>query len=133
MRLFIDPPQDGPTNMAVDGCLLAQAALGGPGLLRLYRWTTATLSLGYFQHYDDPARQSGPLAELPVVRRCTGGGAILHADELTYCMALPTDHPLAGRTPADLYVWMHERIAEAVSVLGGRAAVNSDGAVGGRD
>ena len=127
LRLFIDPSQDGPTNMAVDGCLLAEAGDGGPATLRLYRWAPATLSLGRFQHLDDPARRDPALAELPVVRRCTGGGAIVHADELTYCLALPIDHHLAGRRPADLYTWMHARIAEAVARLGGRAGQDGVG------
>jgi len=120
LRLFADPPRDGPTNMAIDECLLDAVAEGGPPTLRLYRWEPATLSLGYFQRYDDPAR-GGVLAELPVVRRVTGGGAIVHADELTYSLALPIDHRLTGAGPEPLYVWMHERIAEAVTALGGRA------------
>ncbi len=121
LRLFVDPPQDGPTNMAVDGCLLAEAGAGGLPTLRLYRWEPATLSLGYFQRLADPAR-GAELAELPVVRRITGGGAIVHAEELTYSLALPIDHPLSGPGPEPLYVWMHQRIAEAVAALGGRAA-----------
>lgn len=124
MSLFVDPPRDGVTNMAIDGCLLEQAEAGAAAL-RLYRWAPPTLSLGYFQRYDDPARQAGALLKnLPVVRRCTGGGAILHADELTYSLALPIGHPLAGKNkkPEELYTWMHARIAEAVAALGGRTA-----------
>jgi len=119
-RLFIDLPTNGPANMAVDDCLLAEAAGGGRPTLRLYRWAPPTLSLGYFQSYADPARAAPDLAALPVVRRVTGGGAIVHADELTYSVALPIAYPLAGRRPADLYTWMHDRIVEAVATLGGR-------------
>ena len=132
-RLFIDLPTNGPANMAVDDCLLAEASAGGPPTLRLYRWALPTLSLGYFQSHDDPARSADGLAALPVVRRITGGGAIVHADELTYSLALLIDHPFAGRRPADLYIWMHDRIAEAVARLGGRtAAKGGDGLVSGR-
>jgi len=127
LRLFIDPPFDGPANMAVDDCLLDEVAAGDPPALRLYRWDPPTLSLGRFQRYDDPARSAPGLAALPVVRRVTGGGAILHADELTYSLALPVDHPLAGRRPADLYAWMHDRIAAAVASLGGHAAAKGGG------
>jgi lipoate-protein ligase A len=117
LTFFTDPPRDGPANMAIDGALLEAA--GGQGVLRLYRWSPATLSLGYFQKYDDPQRLCDPqLSRLPVVRRCTGGGAIVHADELTYSLVLPLDHPLAGSRPADLYHWMHARIAEAIASLG---------------
>jgi lipoyl(octanoyl) transferase len=122
LSLFVDPPQDGVTNMAIDGCLLAQAQRGSFAAMRLYRWAPATLSLGYYQRYDDPARLAPNLVNLPVVRRCTGGGAIVHSDELTYSLALPSDHPFAGRAAEDLYNWMHARIAEAVAALGGTAA-----------
>ena len=54
IRLFVDPPQDGVTNMAIDGCLLDEVSAGARPALRLYRWRPATLSLGYFQRYDDP-------------------------------------------------------------------------------
>ncbi|MFW6154040.1 MAG: lipoate--protein ligase family protein [Planctomycetota bacterium] len=120
LRVFIDPAADGVSNMAIDECLLAAVADGGGGALRLYRWAPPTLSLGCFQKLADPARGHPDLAALPVVRRITGGGAIVHADELTYALALPLDHPLAGARPADLYTWMHRRIAEALAALGGR-------------
>ncbi len=118
LRVFIDPPCDGVTNMAIDECLLAAAADGGAATLRLYRWAPPTLSLGCFQKLADPARARPPLAVLPVVRRITGGGAIVHADELTYALALPAGHRLAGERPADLYTWMHRRLAEALAALG---------------
>ena len=122
LRLFVDAPCDGPTNMAIDDCLLAAIAAGAAPALRLYRWREPTLSLGYFQSFADPARSRPEIAALPVVRRVTGGGAILHADELTYSMALPIDHPLVGDQPARLYTWMHDRIAEATAALGGATA-----------
>ena len=143
LRLFIDPARDGATNMAIDGALLQEVgratsllaqpyridpSAAGQGVLRLYRWSPATLSLGYFQKYDDPQRLGDPvLSALPVVRRCTGGGAIVHADELTYSLVLQLDHPLAGHRTRDLYDWMHARIAEAIAALGA-AGVSSPGA-----
>ncbi|NLF30148.1 MAG: lipoate--protein ligase family protein [Planctomycetes bacterium] len=120
LRVFIDPPADGVTNMAIDECLLAATAGGGAATLRLYRWSPPTLSLGCFQKLADPGRADPALAELPVVRRITGGGAIVHADELTYSLLLPAGHALAGERPADLYTWMHQRLAEALAALGGR-------------
>ncbi len=131
LQLYIDPPRDGPTNMALDSALLDKVPTAGAAL-RLYRWQPATLSLGYFQHFADPARLSDPiLSRIPVVRRCTGGGAILHADELTYSLALPLNHPLAGpgEKPADLYDWVHARIAEAIAAIRqeGTAAISPRG------
>lgn len=57
----------------------------GPAM-RFYRWSEATLSLGYFQSTRDVPPT---LAALPLVRRLTGGGAIVHERELTYCLVLP--------------------------------------------
>lgn len=57
--------------------------------LRFYRWSTPTLSLGYFQAWRDRPIE---VRELPIVRRITGGGAIVHATELTYSLVLPPDH-----------------------------------------
>lgn len=87
LRLLLDPPQDGGTNMAVDEVLLASAA-AGQSTLRFYQWTPATLSLGYFQ----PAASRDehlPSRSSPLVRRASGGGAILHDHELTYSFAVP--------------------------------------------
>src|ERR1051326_1065531 len=86
-RLLPFAVADGPQNMAADEVLLHSAAAGQVSL-RFYGWTEATLSLGYFQHaarrLDDPL-----LPELPFVRRPTGGDALVHHQELTYCLAVP--------------------------------------------
>lgn len=125
--LLIDAPADGPTNMAVDSALLEAVAPGDRPILRLYRWDPPTLSLGVFQKFDDRAEQGPEIEALPVVRRVTGGGAILHADELTYSLVAPIDHPLAKQRPDELYTWMHERLARAVETLGGRSQIKGDG------
>jgi len=91
--LLLDPPAAGAWNMAVDEALL-EAAAEGQGTLRFYRWSEPTLSLGYFQQYAD-RRQHEPSRQCAVVRRPSGGGAILHDIELTYSLAVPSRHPLA--------------------------------------
>lgn len=97
--------------MAADELLLDQAADSDRTTLRLYRWSQPTLSLGYFQSLDDISENVSPLA---VVRRPTGGGAILHDQELTYAVAAP-------ETLADspgLYAAMNRVIIRAVAALG---------------
>ena len=89
-RLLLDKPASGAWNMAVDEVLLDGVAAGtAPPTLRFYEWTPACLSLGYFQPFDvvdiDGCRALG----VEVVRRPTGGRAILHDRELTYSIALP--------------------------------------------
>ena len=89
-RLILDPPADGLWNMALDEALLELAGESGIPTLRLYRWQPATLSLGYFQPYQD--RESHPPSTTcPVVRRSSGGGAILHDRELTYSFTATID------------------------------------------
>jgi len=89
-RLLVDAPAGGSWNMAVDEVLLEGVAAGTTRpTLRFYEWTPPCLSLGYFQPIDvvdvDGCRALG----VEVVRRPTGGRAILHDRELTYSVALP--------------------------------------------
>lgn len=107
----------GPANMALDHALLDRGREGGSdAFFRLYGWTVPTLSLGYFQAYGAirPEWIEGGVA---VVRRLTGGGAIWHDRELTYCLVLPKNHPRA-RPSSALYQIVHGAIAEALGSLG---------------
>jgi lipoate-protein ligase A len=105
-RLIIDSPASGEWNMAVDEALLVDAAENGVATLRFYQWSEPTLSLGYFQRYTD-RYQHEPSRNCSLVRRQTGGGAILHDRELTYSISLPSGHPLARQTHK-LYAAVHD-------------------------
>ncbi|HEX5725859.1 MAG TPA: hypothetical protein VFX98_10370, partial [Longimicrobiaceae bacterium] len=88
-RLLDTPPAPGAWNMAVDEALAETVREGDPPVLRFYRWEPACLSLGRNQpargRYDlDALRRRG----LDVVRRPTGGRAVLHHRELTYSVAV---------------------------------------------
>ncbi len=80
-RLIIDPPHGGVENMAVDEALLGSASADNAfrPTLRVYGWSEPSLSLGYLQ-------KSAPFSGLglPLVRRITGGRALLHDIEFTY-------------------------------------------------
>src|SRR5437762_1670525 len=119
-RLFIDPPAPGPWNMAVDEALLIDAAANGIASLRLYGWSEPTLSLGYFQRYALREIHAASRA-CAVVRRQTGGGAILHDRELTYSLALPESHSFAKQANK-LYTTVHQEIIGALSPVIARAA-----------
>ena len=94
--------------MAVDGALVEAVAEDQTPTLRIYRWERPTLSLGYFQAYAE--RESHlPSLGADVVRRLSGGGAILHDRELTYSLVLPSTHPLAADTQ-QLYHTVHQAI-----------------------
>src|SRR5688500_7762020 len=116
MTWFHDPPARGSWNMALDEALLHRAAEGAPAVLRFYEWQEPTLSLGYFQRYADWVCHSAS-AGCAVVRRATGGGAILHDRELTYSCVLPPGHSL-GRHAADLYNAIHDSIVAVLAEHG---------------
>ncbi len=101
-------------NMAVDHTLLHR---GVGRILRFYGWNPAALSLGHFQSLDDVPVEVR--SELRIVRRITGGGAIVHADELTYSLCLDSDDPiLAARSRAESYAVLHAPIVRALARLG---------------
>lgn len=91
----VDPPLPGVENMAWDHTL-ARGLPPGVGVLRLYTWARPTLSFGR----NEPARavyapDRIEEADLDVVRRPTGGRAVLHHRELTYAVVAPI-RPLGG-------------------------------------
>ncbi len=131
-RLLVDPPAGGAWNMAVDEVLLDGVADGdAPPTLRFYQWNPACLSLGYFQSFDvvdvDQCRALG----IEVVRRPTGGRAILHDRELTYSVALPASvlgHD-GGVLPS--YYRLSLALQEGLSRLGVPATLAPESAVSG--
>ena len=120
-RLFIDPPASGAWNMAMDETLLESAADGSELSLRFYRWLQPTLSLGYFQQYDD-RYQHASSRNCAVVRRTTGGGAILHHHEITYSIAVPPGHRLAKKHLA-LYDTVHSVLIDLLADYGINASL----------
>ncbi|MEM9657831.1 MAG: lipoate--protein ligase [Planctomycetota bacterium] len=104
--MIYDAPGAAAWNMAVDEALLERAAVQNRASLRFYTWREPTLSLGFFQRMSDVAA-CDRLASLPAVRRMSGGGALLHDREITYSLALPASHHLAGLTD-DLYRTVHQ-------------------------
>ena len=110
---------DAATNMAVDQVVLDSVDQSGLPTLRFYRWREPSLSLGYFQPLAGRA-QHGPSERLPVVRRATGGGAIVHHRELTYSLAIPIDRRRAGGLEW-LYELVHGVIIEVLAEIGCQA------------
>ncbi len=118
IRVIQDPALEGPANMARDEALLTQVGTGeSPPTLRMYQWDPPAVSVGYFQHYADFEALGPPINALAVVRRLTGGGAILHDLELTYSLALRREDPLLHQTPNRLYELMQDIIIAALAAL----------------
>ncbi|HEX9617401.1 MAG TPA: hypothetical protein VGA03_08280, partial [Anaerolineales bacterium] len=97
-RLIHTPPAPGAWNMAVDEAILEAVGRGqADPTLRLYAWSPPCLSLGYAQPSSDVDLPQLHALGWDLVRRPTGGRAILHTDELTYAVIAPLSEPrLAG-------------------------------------
>jgi lipoate-protein ligase A len=91
-RLLIHPSLPGHTQMAIDEALYRSAADIERPTLRLYTWKQPTLSLGYFQDYKRVVCEPYIVHNnIHVVRRLTGGRAVLHDLEMTYAVSAPLD------------------------------------------
>lgn len=134
-RFILDPACDGAANMAIDESILEAVGRGDvPPTLRLYRWEPACLSLGYAQPAADADLDRIQARGWQMVRRLTGGRAILHTDELTYSVALPQSHPLVAGAIVDSYRRLSTALLGALHNLGLDAhadkRLTSAGAVG---
>ncbi len=89
-RLIIDDAAEGCKNMAVDEAILQACEMGyAPSTIRFYEWARPELSIGYLQEY-----KKFNSVKMPVVRRITGGRAVLHYSEITYSIICRYDNPL---------------------------------------
>ena len=113
--------------MAVDEALLEAADADGIATLRCYRWSKPTLSLGYFQRADERRGHAASLG-CPMVRRASGGGAILHDAELTYSLAMPTADRLAAAARG-LCDQIHAALVDAIVAMGFAVRVCGNSAV----
>lgn len=111
-RLIITPPARGAWNMAVDEAILESIWRdASPPTLRLYAWEPPCLSLGYSQPFADVDTARLQARGWEVVRRATGGRAILHTDELTYSVTGSAEEPVLAGGVLESY----NRIAQALS------------------
>ncbi len=118
---FIDSgPCDAAFNMALDEILLGQVADGqSPPVLRVYRWSKPSVSLGYHQKLEreldlELCRSRG----IEVVRRPTGGRGVYHDLELTYSLAAPADTKRLGNSISSTSAAVAEAIRISLSLLG---------------
>jgi lipoate-protein ligase A len=119
-RLILDGPRRGAWNMDRDVWMASELARGRGGpVLRLYQWHPHAISLGWHQSASDVDERRAALLGVDVVRRPTGGRAILHADELTYCVVCPA----GGRSLPAMYGAVNAALLHALSIMGIRASL----------
>ena len=122
-RLIVSEPASGAMNMALDEAMLESASQQRNDIatLRIYSWAKPTLSLGYFQRAAD--RELHPdSGECELIRRPSGGGAILHDRELTYALVLPAAMA-KGEAASGWYFKVHDALIAAIAELTGARAV----------
>ncbi len=118
-RLLRTGETSGAVNMAVDEAILEAVAEGvSPPTLRFFAWAPPCLSLGYAQPFADvdAARLAGRGWE--VVRRPTGGRAILHTDELTYSVIASLGEPLVTGGVIESYRRLSAGLLDGLARLG---------------
>ncbi len=149
-RLILDGPAHGAWNMAMDEALLLCHSQSGSKndheatalpTLRFYSWQPACLSLGRFQNWDDvplnrrtAATSDAADCQLPtancqlpfdIVRRPTGGRAVWHQHEITYCAVLREEFlPRDARSVAGAYRWLSRGFIAGLRTLGVEAALS---------
>jgi lipoyl(octanoyl) transferase len=118
-RLIMTPAARGAWNMAVDEAILEHIGRSdSPSTLRLYAWEPACLSLGHAQPFADVDRARLQVRGWEVVRRLTGGRAILHTDELTYSVTGSAEEPVLAGGVLESYNRLARALLLAVQHLG---------------
>jgi lipoate-protein ligase A len=123
-RLIMDlEPQDAYTNMAVDEALLeGQIGSGSPPTVRFYSWRPPAISLGCTQEIETIDLESCRISGIGVVRRITGGRAILHEDDFTYSITAREDNPIVQGTLMNTYRKISQALLAGLQQLGVQAA-----------
>jgi lipoate-protein ligase A len=118
-RLLRHPAKPGAWNMAVDAAILENVIAGqSPATLRFYDWDPACLSLGFAQLFADVDEEALAAHGWHVVRRPTGGRAILHTDELTYSVIGASDEPRLVGGVLDSYKRLSEGLIRSLLLIG---------------
>lgn len=102
-------------NLSCDEALLRSE--DGRPVVRLYGWRPAALSLGYFQP-EEPFRERARAAGVEIVRRQTGGGAIHHDDELTFCLVATPGRDGYPAQTLEAYRFIHTLLIRALARVG---------------
>lgn len=119
-RLILDEAANGAQNMAADEALLLthtnEATRVSQGTLRFYSWNPACLSLGRFQNWNEI---SGDAPAFDMVRRPTGGRAVWHQHEITYCAVFSEEClPRSATSVAGAYAWLSRGFVAGLQSLG---------------
>ncbi|MDP8236839.1 MAG: biotin/lipoate A/B protein ligase family protein [Candidatus Erginobacter occultus] len=127
LNLLLDRDHPGAMNMAIDQ-VLGEAAAARPGeiFLRFYGWEPPTVTLGYNQPLADLNLEALDRDGIGWVRRMTGGGGVLHWNEITYAIAAPFS-PAGGTSRGDLFRFCADLLSLLYRSLGIETAARAPG------
>ena len=119
-RLIVeDTPRSGAANMALDQAIADACAQGAsPPTLRFYRWSPPAVSIGRHQPVSDVDLVAARELGYDVVRRPTGGRAILHTDELTYSVTAPANDARVQGSVMDAYLRLSNALLAGLVGIG---------------
>lgn len=125
-RLIITGYMSGAQNMAIDEAILKISADGDtPPTLRFYGWTPACLSLGFAQKATEVDWDRCSQHRIDVVRRPSGGRAILHDQEVTYSIVAPDNNSCVSGTILESYLKISQGLRIGFRRLGIEAEIVS--------
>lgn len=114
--------QDGFTNMAVDEVLVTKSALNDKRpIFRVYGWEPYAISLGYNQDPNDLDLEKCRKDNIDVVRRPTGGRAVLHAEEITYSIIFPRESEFYSTDILTTYNLISKGLLGGLHLIGAKA------------
>jgi lipoate-protein ligase A len=124
IRLVRDVPRDGFLNMAID-VVLSAAAASGATTLRLYAFDPPAITIGRFQESASLVdRAACDEMGIDIVRRPTGGQAILHTNDFTYSFTCPVQGAPGGAA-VFYFELVGQKIIESLRILGLEARMAS--------
>lgn len=125
VRMIYHTPGEGAWNMAVDEVLADSAGSGGRPVIRLYGFRSPTVSIGRFQAAANLNTVRLKEDGVSLVRRPTGGRAVLHDSEVTYSVALGRGH-LRPFTKRAVYRFVGDLLFRALTAIGVSCRCNDD-------
>lgn len=128
-RLVITEPATGAMNMAIDEAIMISVSQGqSPPTIRFYQWSPPAISLGYFQSLaKEVDKQACQQAGVDVVRRLTGGRAVLHNREFTYSLIAPEHQPKVAGNVLQSYLAISKGLLQGLAKLGVEAELTPGG------
>ncbi|WP_089748737.1 MULTISPECIES: lipoate--protein ligase family protein [unclassified Candidatus Frackibacter] len=126
-RLLYTGYSDGAMNMALDEAVMESIKAGeAPPTIRFYGWEPAAISLGYFQSLEQEVNTVACEEEgIDIVRRLTGGRAVLHDDELTYSLLIAEEFDFLPDSVIESYKIISQGLLAGLQELGVNAEMIS--------